>query len=155
MLIRLMSVVLVLALSGCSTATYIRATIADNPLDRVAQHAQEDWSVERVDVNTLNIRDAWPIHSVFSFGYSASHANLVYDPSASVLNIRYYLQTNQLFALFIPIHLDAEPGFVGGALKPIMNDQVNDIVKWSGATVKSRRAGPQSEPFPPPDGTAP
>ena len=148
MLIRLAAVVLMLVLSGCSTATYIRADVAGNPLDRVAQQAQEEWSVERVDANTLHISDAWPIHSVLSFGYSASHANLVYDPSASTLNIRYYLQSNQLFALFIPIHLDAEPGFVGGALKPIMNDQVNDIVKWSGATVKSRRAGPQSEPFP-------
>ena len=147
--IRLMSVVLVLVLSGCSTATYIRADVAYNPLDRVAQQAQEDWSVERVDANTLTISDAWPIHSIFSLGYTASHANLVYDQSTSALNIRYYLQTNQLFALFIPIHLDAEPGFVGGALKPIMNDQVNDIVKWSGATVRSRHAGPQSEPFPP------
>lgn len=155
MFIRLMTVMFVLVLSGCSTATYIRATVAENPLDRVAQQAQEDWSVERVDANTLNMSDAWPIHSVFSFGYSASHANLVYDPSASALNIRYYLQSNQLFALFIPIHLDAEPGFVGGALKPIMNDQVKDILKWSGATVKSRRAGPQSELFPPQGSVAP
>jgi len=147
--IRLMAVVLILVLSGCSTATYIQANVGDNPLDRVARQAQEDWSVERVDANTLNISDAWPIHSVLSFGYSASHANLAYDPSASTLNIRYYLQSNQLFALFIPIHLDAEPGFVGGALKPIMSDQVNDIIKWSGATVKSRRAGPQSDPFSP------
>ena len=151
--IRLMAMLLVLVLSGCSTATYIRANAADNPLDRVAQQAQEDWSVERVDVNTLNLSDAWPIHSVFSFGYTASHANLVYDPSTAALNIRYYLQSNQLFTLFIPIHLDAEPGFVGGALKPIMNDQVNEIVKWSGTTVKSRHAGPQSDPFPP-HGTA-
>ncbi len=153
--IRLMAVALMLVLSGCSTATYIRASVAENPLDGVAQQAQEDWSVERVDANTLTISDAWPIHSVFSFGYTASHANLVYDKSASVLNIRYYLQTNQLFALFIPIHLDAEPGFVGGALKPIMNDQVNDILRWSGATVQSRRAGPQSEPFPPQTSAAP
>ncbi len=155
MLIRLMIVILVLVLSGCSTATYIRANVAENPLDRVARQAQEDWSVDRVDANTLNISDAWPIHSVFSFGYTVSHANLVYDQSASALNIRYYLQSNQLFTLFIPVHLDAEPGFVGGALKPVMNDQVNDILRWSGATVQSRRAGPQSEPFPPQGGTAP
>lgn len=45
MRIRLISVVLVLAMSGCSTATYIRATVTDNPLDRVAQQAQEDWSM--------------------------------------------------------------------------------------------------------------
>lgn len=84
--IRLLAVVLVL--SGCSTGAYIRADVTDNPLHRVAQQAQKDWSVERVDANTLNIRNTWPIHRVFSFGYIASHANLVYDPAASALNIR-------------------------------------------------------------------
>lgn len=46
MLTRLAAVVLMLVLSGCSTATYIRADVVDNPLDRVARQAQEEWSVE-------------------------------------------------------------------------------------------------------------
>jgi hypothetical protein len=140
---------LLLVMSGCSTATYITATVTDNPLERVADQAKEDWSVERVDANNLHIRDAWPIHSIGALGYSASHANLSYDSSAESLNIQYYFQSNQLLMLFIPFYLDAEPGFTGGALKPIMNGQINDILRWSGASVTQRRSGDKSEPFPP------
>lgn len=149
MLARFILVVLLLATFGCSSATYIRAKVTDNPLDRVAQQAQEDWSVDRLDANTLQISDAWPIHSIFSIGRSVSQANLFYDASGSVMNIQYFFQSNQLGLLFIPIYLDAEPGFVGGALKPIMNGQIDDILRWSGASVISRRAGEKSEPFPP------
>jgi hypothetical protein len=149
MLSRFILIVLLLGTFGCSSATYIRATVTDNPLDRVAQQAQEDWSVERVDSNTLHISDAWPFHSIGALGYSASHANLYYDALDSALNIQYYFQSNQLMMLFIPFFIDAEPGFTGGALKPIMNEQINDILRWSGASVISRRAGEKSEPFPP------
>lgn len=149
MLARFMLVVLVLATFGCSSATYIRANVTENPLDRVAQQAQEDWTVERVDANTLHLTDAWPIHSILSLGRSVSKANLSYDGQNSALDIQYYFQSNQLGLLFIPIYLNAEPGFTGGALKPIMNSQVSDILRWSGASVQSRRAGEQSEPFPP------
>jgi len=149
MLARFILVVLVLATFGCSSATYIRANVTENPLDRVAQQAQEDWTVERVDANTLQLTDAWPIHSILSLGRSVSKANLSYDAPNSALDIQYYFQSNQLGLLFIPAYLDAEPGFVGGALKPIMNGQITDILRWSGASVQSRRAGEQSEPFPP------
>jgi len=149
MLARLILVVLLLGTFGCSTATYIRATVTDNPLDRVAQQAQDNWSVERVDANTLHLSDAWPIHSILSLGYSASHAHLNYDPAGSELNIQYFFQSNQLGLLFTPIYLDAEPGFAGAALKPIMSGQLNDIMQWSGASVVSRRAGDKSDPFPP------
>jgi hypothetical protein len=149
MLARFILVVLVLATFGCSSATYIRANVTENPLDRVAQQAQEDWTVERVDANTLHLTDSWPIHSILSLGRSVSKANLSYDGQNSALDIQYYFQSNQLGLLFIPMYLDAEPGFAGGALKPIMNGQVNDILRWSGASVISRRAGEQSEPFPP------
>jgi hypothetical protein len=148
-LARFILVALVLATFGCSSATYIRAKATENPLDRVAQQAQNDWTVERVDANTLQLTDSWPIHSVLSLGRSVSKANLSYDGQNSALDIQYFFQSNQLGLLFIPMYLDAEPGFAGGALKPIMNDQVNDILRWSGASVISRRAGDQSEPFPP------
>jgi hypothetical protein len=149
MLARFILVVLVLATFGCSSATYIRANVTENPLDRVAQQAQNDWTVERVDANTLRLTDSWPIHSILSLGRSVSKANLSYDGQNSVLDIQYFFQSNQLGLLFIPMYLDAEPGFSGGALKPIMNGQVSDILRWSGAAVQSRRAGEQSEPFPP------
>jgi hypothetical protein len=143
--------ILLLASFGCSSATYIRAKVTDNPLDKIAEQAHEEWSVERQDANTLHISDAWPIHSTLALGYSASHAKLAYDQTNSVLDIQYYFQSNQLLLLFIPFYLDAEPGFVGGALKPMMTGQINDILRWSGATIISRRVGQQSEPFPPKD----
>ena len=149
MLTRFVLVVLLLGTVGCTSVTYIQAKVADNPLDRVAQQAREDWSVERVDANTLHLSDAWPLHSIGALGYSASHANLFYDTSGSVLNIQYYFQSNQLLMLWVPFSLDAEPGFAGGALKPTMNGQINDILRWSGALVISRRAGDKSDPFPP------
>jgi hypothetical protein len=74
-----MLVVLMLATFGCSSATYIRANAAENPLDRVAQQAQTDWTVERVDANTLQLTNSWPIHSISSPGRSVSRANLSYD----------------------------------------------------------------------------
>lgn len=151
---RLLLLIVLVGTFGCSSASYIQTKVTDNPLDRVAQQAQKDWSVERVDDNTLHLSDAWPMHSVFSLGYSASHAKLFYVASDSALNIQYYFQSNQLFSLFIPMYLDAEPGFVGGALKPIMNDQINDILKWSGASVVARRSGHHSDPFPSRDVTA-
>ncbi len=152
---RLVLVVLILCTFGCSSATYIRAKVAENPLDRVAQQAQADWSVDRVDANKLELSDAWPWHSLGALGYSASHANCVYDPSESVLHIQYYFQSNQLFMLFIPFTIDAEPGFAGAALKPTMNGQINDLLRWSGGTVLSRRAGDNSEPFPPKSSSSP
>ncbi|MBH0204018.1 MAG: hypothetical protein HP496_17395 [Nitrospira sp.] len=155
MTIRLTQVMLLLAMFGCSTATYIRASVTDNPLDRLAQKAQADWSVQRVDASTLAISDAWPIHSILSLGYSASHADLAYDKSESVLHIRYYLQSNQLFTLFLSMRLDAEPRTPGGALKGIMNQQISDILRWSGATMQSRRVGTLSDTFPPGGASAP
>ncbi|GJL53644.1 MAG: hypothetical protein NPIRA02_07760 [Nitrospirales bacterium] len=147
--LRFILIVVIFGMWGCSSATYIRATVMDNPLDHVAQEAQENWTVEQVDTNTLHLSDAWPIHSIFALGYSASHANLFYDRVNAELNIQYYFQSNQLLTLFIPFTLDAEPGFTGGALKPIMNEQIADILKWSSSSVILRRAGEKSEPFPP------
>jgi hypothetical protein len=138
-----------LATVGCSGATYIRAAVPDNPIEKVAQLANADWSVERVDPNTLRLRNSWPIHSVLSLGYSATYANLFYNAPASELDLQYYFKSYQLPLLFIPFSIDAEPGFTGAALKPTMNEQIEKILRWSGATVKSRRAGSTSEPFPP------
>ena len=153
---KLLLLALLLGTFGCSSATYIQAKVADNPLDRVAQQAQENWSVERVDANTLHLSDFWPIHSCYVFGYSASHANLFYATSDSVLHIQYYLQVNQLLLLFIPIYLNAEASGVGAeflgfesTLRLIMNDQIYNILQWSGARVLSRRDVNESEQFPP------
>ena len=135
---------------GCSSsATYIKAAVPDNPLDRVAQQAHENWSVERVDANTLELSDAWPLYSLGALGYGASHANLSYDPAGSELNVQYYFKTFPIMSLWIPFSIDAEPGMLGAALKPTMNDQIKDIMRWSGASTTSRRAGLRSEPFPP------
>lgn len=138
------------AMGGCSSsATYIKATVSDNPLDRVAQQARENWSVERVDGNTLQLSDAWPLYSLGALGYGASHANLSYDPAGSELNIQYYFKAFPIMSLWIPFSIDAEPGMFGAALKPIMNDQITDIMRWSDGSITSRRAGSQSEQFPP------
>jgi hypothetical protein len=147
-LYRLFLVLLTFTTLGCSAASYIRATVPDNPLQRVAQQAQEEWTVVQVDENTLHLRDVWPIHSFFALGYSASHAILSYDRSGPELNIQYYFKSYQPITLWVvPFSIDAEPGFFGGALKPIMNQQINNILQWSGATIIHRRSGSRSEAF--------
>src|SRR5215813_8855063 len=148
---RMLLLVLLLGASGCvsATATYIQAKVTDNPLDRIAQQAQEDWFVERVDANTLHLTGDWPVGNILTLGYSASHAKLFYDETGSVLNIQYYLQSQNVMTLWMPSTLHAEPGIVGMVLKPIMNGQIKDILRWSDASVISRRAGDSSEPFPP------
>jgi hypothetical protein len=138
---------------GCTGASYIKATVPDNPIQKVAQQAQKDWFVERVDENTLHLRNNWTIHSIMALGYSASYANLFYDSSVPELKIQFYFESIQLLMLGIPISNDAEPGFVGSLLKPTMNQQIDDILKWSGATITSRRSGSRTEPFPHKDKT--
>lgn len=135
---------------GCSSsATYIKATVPNHPLDRIAQQSQEQWSIERVDANTLHLSDAWTAYSFGALGYGASYANLYFDPMASELNVQYYFRAFPIMTLWIPFSIDAESGAFGAALKPTMNDQINEIIKWSGGTIISRRAGERSEPFPP------
>jgi hypothetical protein len=169
MITRFALVVLLLGTFGCS-ATYIRATVADNPLDRVAQNAQTDWSIERVDANTLHLSNAWVGYGLMMLGYSASHANLAYDPTDAVLYIQYYLTTYSPVYLFIPITMDAELGGIDDdtdwpdwrkrrrdvwSPKPSMNEEINDILRWSGAYMETRLADwiskfPARRPIPSP-----
>ncbi|MBH0198760.1 MAG: hypothetical protein HP497_04965 [Nitrospira sp.] len=154
---KMLLLVLLVGTFGCSgRATYIQAMVTDNPLDRVAQQAQEDWSVERVDANTLHLSQVWPFCSVWILGYCSSHAKLFYAASYSVLHIQSYHQKRSLIALFIPVHFDDEPDFGVGGIgqlfvwvpQLILSYQIDDILKWSGASVITRRTGDWSEPFP-------
>ncbi|MBH0198796.1 MAG: hypothetical protein HP497_05145 [Nitrospira sp.] len=147
---RMLGLVLVVGTFGCTgTATYIQAKVTDNPLDRVAQQAQEEWSVERVDANTLHLSQFWPIHSVLSLGYSTSHAKLFYVEPDAMLDIQFYFRSNSFLNLFISIYIDADPSpYIGWPLKPTMNGQIDDILKWTGASVIRRYRDFQSEPFP-------
>lgn len=148
---RLFPLIFTLVTFGCSGATFIKATVHDNPIPSVAQQARGEWDVEQVDENTLHLRNYWSTHSMLSLGYSASYANLFYDKSVPELDLQYYFKSYQILMLWIPFSIDAEPGFNGGALKPTMNEQIDDILKWSGATVTSRRSGSRFDPFPPID----
>ena len=57
MIIQPVVIVFLLGMFGCSRATYIRATVTDNPLGWVEQQAQADWSIKRVDANTLYLSE--------------------------------------------------------------------------------------------------
>ena len=133
---------------ACS-ASYIRATAKDNPLDVVAREAQTDWSVDRVDPYTLRLSKSHVLASIFMLGYCASHANLFYDASASELKMQYYLQGNYLMTLWLPARTDAELGPEPSKLKAALNHEIDDILRWSGASVTERRLVKKSEPFPP------
>lgn len=154
---RMLLLVLLVGTFGCSgRATYISAMVTDNPLDRVAQQAKEAWSVERVDANTLHLSKVGPFCSVLILGYCSNHAKLFYATSYSVLHIQSYHQKRSLYALFIPLHFDDVPTDFGGPLFPnlgwipqlILSYQIDDILKWSRASVITRRTGDWSESFP-------
>src|SRR5262245_2578428 len=133
---------------GC-TASYIRATVKDNPLDVVAREAQTDWSVDWIDHYTLRLTKSHVPASILLLGYCASHATLFYDASASELKMQYYLQGNYLMTLWMPARTDAELGPEPSALKLALNHEIDDILRWSGASVTERRVVKKSEPFPP------
>jgi hypothetical protein len=149
MVSRFVLIAFLLTTVGCS-ATYIQATVKDNPLDRVEQKAQEYWSIDRVDANTLSLRKAWVGYGLSQLGYSASHANLVYDPTDGVLYLQYYVRTYSPIYLFIPFTMDAELGGIDEHEmrrmrkrwnpKPSMNEEINNILVWSGAYMESRLA---------------
>lgn len=150
------SLVFLFGALGCSSATYIQAKVTENPIDRVADQSGEIWSKKRIDSNTLELSQPWPTSGLgrvlffWDLDRNVTHANLSYDATASVLIIQYYLEGRQLLMLFIPFSVDAEPAVVvGRAVKPAMNAQIQDILRWSGASVLSRRGGEISEPFPP------
>lgn len=141
--------VFLLGTVGCSSATYIQAKVTENPLDRVVDQSGEMWSKKRIDSNTLELSQPWPMRS-FHVDRNTTHANFSYNAAASVLNIQYYFEGRQLLMLFIPFTIDAEPAVVvGRAVKPAMNAQIQDILRWSGASVLMRRGGDKSEQFPP------
>jgi len=145
---RILVLFFLLVTMGCS-ASYIRATVKDNPLDVVASKAQTDWSVDWVDHYTLRLTKSHVPASILMFGYCASHATLFYDASASELKMEYYLQGNYLMTLWMPARSDAELGPEPSALKLALNHEIDDILRWSGASVTERRIVKKSEPFPP------
>jgi hypothetical protein len=140
------SLIFLLGTVGCSSATYIKTKVTENPINRVVDQSGEIWSKKRIDSNTLELSQPWPTSGLervlffWDLESNVTHANLSYDAAALVLHIQYYLEARQLLMLFIPFYVDAEPAVVvGRAVKPAMNAQIQDILRWSGASVLSRR----------------
>jgi hypothetical protein len=63
--------------------------------------------------------------------------------------MQYYLQGNYLMTLWMPARTDAEVGPEPSALKLALNHEIDDILRWSRASVAERRVVKKSEPFPP------
>jgi hypothetical protein len=137
---------LTLVLTGCSsTATYIHATVPDNPLPMVEK--SDGWYVDDRANNSLQLSNVWTGWSLLLFSYASSHAELAYTPDAHTLDIRYYLEIRPWWSLFLwgRTH-DAEQN--SGMWGTIMNQQIQDLLRTSHAEVLSRRSGDISEPFP-------
>lgn len=120
--------------SGCAV-TNIHSRVDSNPLKTIAEKASKDFSIAWISDDTLKISDWWPIHSISSFGYTAFHANLHY--SENLLEGDYYLQSNQLFFLFMPVTIDSGPGLFGAILKPYMRSQIDKILGYAGISIDS------------------
>ena len=134
--------------TGCA-ATYVKARVGSNPLAEVERLAADEYAVNRVDDNTLELRDSWVWSSIGGLGWYTSHANLHYSPATQTLDVQYYLRSIALWTLYIPAYLDAEPGLIGAVLKGTMNGQLDQILNWSNASAEERRADSASSRFPP------
>ena len=92
--------VLVFFIAGCSQVTHFEGHVAGNPLQQIAEQAAPEFKATWVDDNTLLLRDLWPIHSIFSIGYTTFNADLQY--TSGQLQGDFYLQSNQILNLLIP-----------------------------------------------------
>ncbi len=128
----LILLVVAAAMSGC-TVTRFRADVQGNPLATVAEHASEEdqYAVEWEGEDTLKLRDTWPVHSVFTLGWTTFNAELHYA-DAELTGSFYWWNSSLLGCLFIPMYLDTGPGFAGAALKPYMRRQRKEILGWAG-----------------------
>lgn len=142
-----LSIVAAVVSAGCSS-TYITARATENPLDAVAASAADEYAVERIDENTLRLRDSWVWSSIGGIGWYRSVALLHFNEASSELQIRYELRANGWWTLWFTTCLHAEKGSFGAALKSTMNGQIRDILNWADATLVSRRQGEPDEQFP-------
>ena len=124
----------ILFLIGCGV-TNIHSKVDSNPLKHIAQKASDKYSIKWIDDNTMTVSDWWPTHSCLSLGYTAFHAEMKY--SDGLLEGDYYVQSNQVFTLFFPTRVDVGPAFWGGALKPYIKSQINEILGYAGSSMES------------------
>ena len=133
--IHLTTLALGLVATGCS-ATHVTSSMDSNPLKVVAERAADDYSVHWVDENNLEISDAWPIHSVFTIGYTKFCADLHYG--SGQLKSEFYLWNSSLLGLLlIPQTIDTSDSFYGSLLKPRMREQMQEVLGWAGTSVEA------------------
>lgn len=115
--------------TACST-TEFKVPMEASPLAKIAEQAAtaDGWSVVEQTETTLRLSEPWPVHSVFSLGYTAFHADLRYD--APNLWSTLYLQTNGLFTLYFSQKIDCDDGMYGGMLKPRMREAARRVLDW-------------------------
>lgn len=119
---------------GCAVSK-IHSPMASNPLKKIAADASRTYTVRWIDDNTLEITDPWPIASVLSLGYAEFHADLRYEDN--ILEGDYYLQSNNLFFLFLPVWTDAQLGLFGLQYKPFLRYQTNEVLGYAGSSMQA------------------
>ena len=123
---------LLLALPAC-TATYTRARVGHNPLPRLAKELEKDYATRLVGTDHLEVRDTWIWHSILALGWSSCHTNLDYRDGT--LYAETYLRSVGPGSLFIPMTIDAGPGFLGWLIRPAIKAQDDEVLGASAASV--------------------
>ena len=121
-----------LALSACA-ATYTRARVDQNPLPRLAKELSKKYTTRLVGDNHLEVRDTWVGHSILCLGWSTCHTNLDYHNGT--LYAETYGRTIQPGFLFIPVTIDAGPGFFGALVRPWVEEQRKEVLTASRASI--------------------
>ena len=126
---------LLIPTAACNSVTHIRAPANKQALKSIVEKASSEYSVTWKGENTLRISDWWPVHSIGSLGYTAFHGDFRYDEGE--VEADFYLQSNQLLLLFLPLRIDTGPGMAGALLKPYMRKQMDQVLGWGGISVKA------------------
>ena len=124
-------------LGGCSTSQ-LTSKVDSNPLPAIEKAAEGEYRIYRLDDSTIELVDTWPVHSVFVLGYSAFHAKLHYDEPAGELRSVFFLKSYQAPIWMFPCYFDLKDSFMAGALKPTMQTQARDILRWGNVEYQRR-----------------
>jgi len=111
-----------------------------NPLPRIAEvAAREGYAVHAPSEDHLELRDTWVVHSFFNLGWSTFHGNLDYR-DGRVFG-EFYLRSVGLGTLFLPQCLNLGPGPFGVLIKPSLNEQKDEILRWGEVPAASTSHG--------------
>jgi len=119
----------ILVLTGCATS-HLKSRVESNPIPAIEAAAAEKYRIYHIDENNTELVNAWFWHSLITLGYSSYHARLSFNDG--VLKSKFYLRSAQAPTWMFPYYVDLRDSIWGAGIKPIMQDDAREILRWGG-----------------------